>query len=60
MYKHYEFYDINNNMLNGIAYLRESDTFLVTGKMWNHIYQLRLNYRPYIMEDMKKQKQKNS
>lgn len=52
MYRHYAFYDNANNVLNGIAYLLESDSFLVTGKMWNHIYQIRLNYRPYVTEDI--------
>lgn len=48
MYKHYASYDRANNVFNGIAYQKEDDTFLLTGKMWNHIYQVRLDYKRYI------------
>jgi glutamine cyclotransferase len=48
MYKHYASYDQGNNVLNGIAYQAKDDTFLLTGKMWNHIYKVRLDYKNYI------------
>ena len=41
---HYKYYDWNNNVLNGIAYDARSNTFLLTGKMWNHVYRVKLNY----------------
>ena len=31
-------YDVANNVLNGIAYHKSSDTFFVTGKNWHFIY----------------------
>ena len=31
-----------NNVLNGIAYRAETDTFLITGKRWDVIYEIRL------------------
>lgn len=37
-FKHYKFYDAGNNVLNGIAYDNKTDTFFVTGKMWDHVY----------------------
>ena len=43
-YKHYKMYDTANNVLNGIAYDNSTDTFLVTGKMWDHVYQIKLDY----------------
>ena len=44
MFKHFSTYDQDNNCFNGIAYLPQDDTFLVTGKMWNHIYKVKLDY----------------
>lgn len=34
-------YDVLNNVLNGIAYHKESDTFFVTGKNWHFLFQIR-------------------
>ncbi|MEZ5342865.1 MAG: glutaminyl-peptide cyclotransferase [Acidimicrobiales bacterium] len=34
--------DAANDVLNGIAYRAETDTFLVTGKRWDTVYELRL------------------
>ncbi len=31
----------SNQVLNGIAYLPDSDTFLLTGKLWPHMYEVR-------------------
>ena len=41
-------YDFNNNVLNGIAYREETDTFLVTGKMWDFLFEVKLDYHDYI------------
>ncbi len=35
---HWNAYDVANNVLNGIAYHKSSDTFFVTGKNWHFIY----------------------
>ena len=43
LYRHYLFYDWNNYVFNGIAYDDKSESFLVTGKMWDFIYKVRLN-----------------
>ena len=37
-------YDDGNAVLNGIAYREETDTFIVSGKLWDHIYEVRLDY----------------
>ena len=44
MYRHYASYDMPNNVFNGITYQPLDDTFLVSGKMWNHIYKVKLDY----------------
>lgn len=36
------FYDWNNNVLNGIAYNKASDTFFFTGKMWDLVFEIKL------------------
>ena len=41
-------YDWGNNVLNGIAYMKERDTFLLTGKNWDLVFEVHLNYRHYI------------
>ena len=33
----WEGYDKNNNVLNGIAYQKETETFFVTGKNWHFL-----------------------
>lgn len=48
MFKHYFYYDGGNNVLNGIAYNASDDTFILTGKMFNHIYKAKLDYRKYV------------
>lgn len=37
-----------NAVLNGIAYYEPNDTFLITGKLWDFIFEVDLNYRQYI------------
>lgn len=37
-----------NAVLNGIAYYEPNDSFLITGKLWDNIYEVKLNYRDYI------------
>jgi len=37
---HWDGSDQMNNVLNGIAYHKETGTFWVTGKNWHHLYQL--------------------
>lgn len=43
-----ESYDWGNNVLNGIAYNKYRDTFMLTGKMWDFVYEVKLDYRDYI------------
>ena len=50
VYKHYNMWDKENNVLNGIAYRQVDDTFVLTGKMWNHIHQVKLDYHQYVTE----------
>ena len=35
-------YDYRNNVLNGIAYYKENDSFLITGKMWDFLFEVNL------------------
>lgn len=35
-------YDWGNAVLNGIAYRKESDTFFLTGKMWDVVFEVKL------------------
>ena len=39
------FYDWNDNVLNGIAYYPPNDSFLVTGKLWDFIFEVKLDYQ---------------
>ena len=41
-------YDWTNHVLNGIAYHPPTDTFLITGKMWDFIWQIKLDYEYFI------------
>ena len=43
-------YDWANNVLNGIAYQSLDDSFLITGKMWHHIWKVQIDYRKDIEE----------
>jgi len=51
VYKHFSTYDWGNNVLNGVAYLKEDDSFLITGKMWNHVYKIEVDYRDAVETD---------
>lgn len=35
-------YDWNNNVLNGIAYRKETNTFFLGGKNWNYLFEIEL------------------
>jgi len=37
-------FEERNNVLNGIAYRKETDTFLVTGKMWHNLTEIKFDY----------------
>ena len=37
-------YDKRNNVFNGVAYDEQEDVFYVTGKKWQHIFKVKLNY----------------
>ena len=37
-----------NAVLNGIAYDKQRDTFVITGKMWDLAFELKLDYAKYI------------
>ena len=41
-------YDWDDNVLNGIAYLKDRDTFFVTGKRWDFIFEIGLNYAEHL------------
>jgi len=36
----WSYYDRANNVLNGIAYRKSTDTFFVTGKNWHYLYEV--------------------
>ena len=38
-------YDWGNNVLNGIAYDEETDTFVITGKDWDLMFFVKLNIK---------------
>ena len=46
--------DIQNNeryfdaVLNGIAYIKERDSFLISGKLWGTIFEIKFDYKKYI------------
>ena len=35
-------------MLNGIAYEQSSDSFILTGKDWDYMFRVKLDYKQYI------------
>jgi glutamine cyclotransferase len=41
-------YDWGNAVLNGIAYKKETDSFILAGKLWDHIYEVKLDYLSYV------------
>ena len=41
-------YDFGNAVLNGIAYYEKNDSFIISGKIWDHIYEIKLDYENYI------------
>uniref|UniRef100_A0A7S3IKG8 Uncharacterized protein n=1 Tax=Strombidium inclinatum TaxID=197538 RepID=A0A7S3IKG8_9SPIT len=43
-------YDDRNNVLNGIAYRAETDSFLVSGKRWDFVFDIKLDYHKYLGE----------
>jgi glutamine cyclotransferase len=43
-------YDWGNNVLNGVAYDSKDDSFIVSGKMWHHIFKVKLDYRDSIQK----------
>mgnify|MGYP002632966063 CR=1 FL=1 len=51
IYRHYSNYDDQNNVLNGIAYSEKGDFFILTGKMFDHIHKVRLDYQNYVTAD---------
>ena len=48
---HYANWDRGNNVMNGIMYLPYDDTFLIGGKMWDHVHKVKLNYEKYVVPD---------
>lgn len=38
----------NNAVLNGIAYVYSRDSFIVTGKEWDLLFEIKLDYWKYI------------
>ena len=43
-------YDFGNAVLNGIAYYPPNDSFFIAGKLWDHIYEVKLDYRDAIQD----------
>ena len=43
-------YDWGNAVLNGIAYQDSNDSFIISGKLWDFIYEVKLDYRKYMKE----------
>lgn len=41
-------YDRVNAVLNGIAYEKSSDSFILTGKDWDYMFRVRLDYKLHI------------
>jgi glutamine cyclotransferase len=39
-------FDSLNSVLNGIAYHKERKTFFVTGKNWNKLFELQIDFSP--------------
>jgi glutamine cyclotransferase len=37
-------YYLGNAVLNGIAYYEKNDSFLISGKMWDFIYEIKFDY----------------
>ena len=37
-----------NSVLNGIAYYEPNDSFLISGKLWDYIFEVNINYRDYL------------
>jgi glutamine cyclotransferase len=44
MGRNWNVYDKMNNVLNGIAYHKESQTFFLTGKNWHYLTQVKFNF----------------
>jgi glutamine cyclotransferase len=36
-------WDSTNNVMNGIAYKKDTNTFYLTGKRWNYIFEVQLD-----------------
>jgi len=34
------YFDTMNNIMNGIAYRKETNSYLISGKMWNYIFEV--------------------
>jgi len=41
-------YDYSNAVLNGIAYIESKDSFIISGKIWDFIYLVKLDYKKYM------------
>jgi len=41
-------YDSANAVLNGIAYYQSNDSFLISGKLWDFIYEIKFDYHIYM------------
>ena len=35
-------------VLNGIAYIKDRDSFLVSGKLWGTIFEIKFDYQKYV------------
>lgn len=50
----YTQFEKGNVCLNGIAYYKPNDSFIMTGKLWDLSFEIKLDYMKYIKEDQEK------
>lgn len=48
IFNHYWFWEEGKFVLNGIAYDSKDDTFVLTGKAWDTIHKVKLDYHKYV------------
>lgn len=41
-------YDTLGSVLNGIAYRKDMDSFVISGKLWDNIYDIKFDYKKYM------------
>ena len=60
VFNHYMFWDHQTFVLNGISWSESDDSFILTGRAWNQIHKVKLDYHKYVKKEvLKKNKRKN-